>query len=102
MHITIFADGHGKLKLLNTEGDVEEFSLDYKTILAFTTGASYPPPMGFVKTPMLAFQDATRYPRSNTCANTLYLPAMKPLPSSDQFAYDMAFGILNAAGFGHV
>jgi len=97
-----FAAQNGQLRLKNASGEMEEFNLDYKTLLSFTTGALYPPLAGFAKPPTLAFQDTSPYPRSNTCANTLYLPALRPLPSSEEFAYSMAFGILNAAGFGRV
>lgn len=93
---------NGRLKLMNQAGEIEEFSLDFKAILFFTTGAPYPPPAGFAKPPTIAFQDNSPYPRSNTCANTIYLPSMKPLVSSEEFSYAMAFGILNAAGFGRV
>ena len=81
---------------------MEEFNLDLKTVLFFVTGSFFPPPAGFSKPPTIAFQNATRYPRSNTCANTLYLPLFRPLQSFEEFAYTMAFSILNAAGFGRV
>ena len=87
---------------MNANGDMEHFILDYTSILAFTTGASYPPPIGFSKKTTIAFQYNSPFPRSNTCANTLYLPAAHPLPSLEQFVYNIAFGILNAAGFGCV
>ena len=97
-----FAAQNGQLKLKNRTGEIEEFSLDFKTILFFVTGAPYPPPAGFAKPPTIAFQVTSPYPRSNTCGNTIYLPLIKPLVSSEEFAYSMAFGILNAAGFGCV
>ena len=48
--ITLFAAENGSLKLMNTNDDIEHFTLDYSSILTFITGASYPPPIGFSKT----------------------------------------------------
>ena len=93
---------NGRLQLENGNGEIEDFDIAYGTILAFATGVPFPPPSGFVPTPTIAFQDSSPYPRSNTCGNTLYLPVGRPLLSQDQFAYCMAYGILNAAGFGRV
>ena len=90
---------NGKLQLLNTEQKVEEFHLDFNTILAFCTGASHPPATGFMKKPTIAFNFSSLFPLANTCANTLYLPLVK---SYEAFAYNMAFGILNAVGLGSV
>lgn len=90
----------GKLHLIDTNGEVELFKIDFETILAFTTGAPHPPSTGFTKPPTIAFQDEGPHPRSNTGSNTLYLPTIKPLPSSDEYAYYVT--ILNAAEFGRV
>ena len=87
---------NGHLKLKNQMGEVEELCIDLKTILIFTTGASYPPPGGFGTQPTIAFQDTSPYPRANTCANTIYLPLIKPLVSSEEFAYSIAWH----SGFG--
>ena len=90
------ASRDGKLQLLNDNGEIEEFSLNFGTILEFVTA-------GFeMMKPTIAFHDMNQFPRSNTCANTLYLPVGRPLPPEDQFVYYMSYGILNAAGFGRV
>ena len=97
------ASRDGKLHLLNDSGEMEEFSLNFGTVLEFATGAPSPPPAGFgMMKPTIAFHDMNQFPRSNTCANTLYLPVGRPLLSEDQFVYYMSYGILNVAGFGHV
>ena len=95
-----FVAQNGKLKLENPKGEKEQFELDLKTVLFFATGLFFPPPAGFSKPPTIFFECASRYPRSNTCANSLYLPLIRPLLSFDEFAYIMAFSILNSAGFG--
>ena len=40
-----------------------------KNILAFATGADAVPPLGFLPTPTLEFNDASNYPIGNTCGN---------------------------------
>ena len=78
------------------------FNTSYETILEFTTGASHPPPAGFIQPPTIAFHVENHYPKANTCFNTLYLPVKRPLTSCDTFIYSMVYGILNSARFGHV
>ena len=72
LYYKLFAAQNGQLKLKNQTGEIEEFSLDFKTIHFFVTGAPYPSPSGFAKPPTIAFQDTSPYPRSNTCGNTIY------------------------------
>ena len=42
---------------MNNSGKIEEFKLNYGTVLEFATGAPYPPPSGFVSPPTITFQD---------------------------------------------
>ena len=102
MFLTLSVAENGQLQLLNRSGQMETFAISYNTILTFATGATFPPPSGFIPTPAIAFHAESQYPRANTCANTLYLTLQKPLPTSEEFAYCFAFGILNSAGFGLV
>lgn len=66
-------------------------------VLIFATGASEIPPVGFHPSPEVRFWDDVR-PRSNTCANVLYLP----LKSEDyeDFKAFMDHAILNSPTFG--
>ncbi len=65
-------------------------------------GAFHPPPCGFISQPTITFHTENQFPKANTCTNTMFLPVGRPLLSRDQFVYNMAYGILNAAGFGRV
>lgn len=90
----------GVLKLMH-DGKEEAFSLSFKMLLAFATGAPCPPPVGYSPQPSLAFSyNGNKYPKSNTCSNTIYLPMV--YTSIDDFCYYMAYGITNAVGFGRV
>ena len=90
------------LQLKDSNGDEEIFNLQFQDILAFVTGATHPPPIGFQKDPKIQFHNVGPYPRANTCANTLFLSVMQPMSDSDSCMYHLAFGILNAAGFGRI
>lgn len=98
----VFAATNGNLLLRNYSGGEELFKCDFETILSFVTGATRPPPSGFQNQPTIQFHDEGPYPRTNTCANTLYLSVQQPLPRSEEYIYRLAFGILNSAGFGRV
>ena len=84
----------GKLKLLD-----EVFNITLEDILVFTTGVPTEPPLGFTPGLNVRFVEGI-YPRANTCINALYLPLDHS--SVEQFTYNMVFGLLNSAGFGHV
>ena len=100
--ITIYIAQKGELQLMNPSGQLETFRITLATVLAFATGAPFPPPFGLVPNPSIEFQVNSLYPRANTCSNTLHLPLGRPMPSREQFAYYLAYGILNSAGFGRV
>ena len=76
------------------------FKIAPHDILSFATGAASVPPLGFIPTPSLQFDDTSFFPRANTCANTLYLPLRSM--NIDEFIFYMSFGVCNAAGFGRV
>ena len=78
------------------------FNLELQDVLAFVTGATKPPPIGFQKDLKIKFHTDGPYPRANTCANTLFLSVKHPMPDVDRYMYCLAFGILNAAGFGRI
>ena len=69
-----------------------------KDILAFATGADAVPPLGFLPTPTLEFDDSSKYPIGNTCGNVLKIPLEHS--SYDEFKESMDYGIKNCAGFG--
>lgn len=90
------------LLLKNSNGDDESFDIHFHDILAFVTGATRPPPIGFQKTPKIQFPREGPFPRANTCANSLILSVMQPMPDSNSYMYCLTFGILNTAGFGRI
>ena len=92
----------GMLQLKDSSGSIESFNLQFQDILVFVTGATHPPPIGFQKQPKIQFHNDGPFPRANTCANTLILSVMQPMPDTDSYAYYLAFGILNTAGFGSI
>lgn len=67
-------------------------SIRFEDIIAFATGATSEPPIGFENEPTISFQTKSPYPRANTCANVIYLPCK----------HYMTYGVLNTAGFGQV
>ena len=76
------------------------FNLKLQDILAFVTGAIHPPPIGFQKPPTIKFHNEGPFPRA---ANTLFYQLYtSPIPDSDSYMYQLAFGILNTAGFGRI
>ena len=77
-----------------------KFSITLGDILAFTTGASTVPPMGFSPKPSIEFHENSNFPEANTCGNILRLSLMNH--SYEQFKYNLCFGITNAIGFGNV
>lgn len=68
-------------------------------LLAFATGASEVPPIGFSKNLHLTFlhDDNSKFPKANTCSLELHLPIHI---SYEDFRSNMDFGILNGAVFG--
>ena len=52
------------------------FSLE--EVIAFFTGASRIPPLGFGKTAMLKFSNTSNLPTANTCSVVLTLPSQHP------------------------
>lgn len=85
---------------MSNDGITTKFSIKFEDILAFATGSSREPPIGFFDQPSLNFQNHSPFPRANTCSNVIHLPLQEM--SFDKFVYYMTYGILNAAGFGRV
>ncbi|MGH0162566.1 UNVERIFIED_CONTAM: hypothetical protein FKN15_042949 [Acipenser sinensis] len=83
---------------IKTEGNTES---SLECILAFATGSSTVPPVGFCPEPSLEFlhpQDvAAKFPIANTCVNCLRLPL---LDNYENFKTNMDFAICNTQGFG--
>ncbi|XP_033729584.1 G2/M phase-specific E3 ubiquitin-protein ligase-like [Pecten maximus] len=78
------------------EVEEETVALKFSQILQFCTGAKEVPPLGFSPQPTIAFWDE-KYPKANTCANTLVLPTTSK--RYKEFVGNIEFGILNAQGF---
>ena len=84
----------------NEDPDGEDFFIDLRTVLIFTTGADHEPPAGFGSgcMPEIRFERENRLPHASTCGPTLYLPLQMDDP--DNFSHRMDFAICNAHGFG--
>ncbi|MGH0125029.1 UNVERIFIED_CONTAM: hypothetical protein FKN15_077247 [Acipenser sinensis] len=91
-------EGVKKLALSSKEGNTESI---LECILAFATGSSTVPPVGFCPEPSLEFlppQDvAAEFPIANTCVNWLRLPLLE---NYDNFKTNRDFAICNTQGFG--
>lgn len=96
------AESDQPLELCDKNGMKYMFKCQLETVLCFTTGAPRPPPCGLIPSATICFTHNEEYPMANTCANTLYLPVLKPLPTYEIFCYNMVFGMLNSAGFQRV
>ena len=94
----LYADTNGEVEGLSHDGIPTKFSIKFEDILAFATGATSEPPMGFFEQPSLNFQSSSPFPRANTCTNVIHLP-LRDMPFTN-FVYYMTHGILNSAGFG--
>jgi len=71
--------------------------------LAFATGASKVPPMGFPVSPKITFisgEDPRELPTASTCSLTLRLPLA--LNEYENFKERMTLAILNTVGFGQI
>ena len=90
----------GEVTAINAQGSEETFVISLGDILAFVTGASSVPPIGFSSRPTIIFQETSPFPISNTCANILKLPLS--VDSFNMFMYNFCYGISNAIGFGRV
>ena len=61
-------------QVISSDGSTDTCHITFERILEFATGASKEPPIGFQPQPSISFQQSSRFPRANTCINTLYLP----------------------------
>ena len=76
--------------------------MDPSCILAFVTGATSIPPMGFDRDLTIRFiSEKTRtLPIASTCSLVLWLPTA--LVDYDMFKERMNFALMNTIGFGHI
>ena len=95
-----FVAGRGVLTAMSEQEVLETFQVSLGDVLAFATGASAIPPMGFNPTPAIKFHSTSPFPLANTCANTLSLPLFSH--SHEGFKHSFCYGICNAIGFGQV
>ena len=77
-----------------------DFTLNLGDILAFATGASSVPPIGFNCQPSIQFHSTSKFPEANTCANILRLSLLNE--SYEEFKDSFCFSVANAIGFGTV
>eukprot|EP00794_Sanderia_malayensis_P017175 gene17175-18904_t len=82
------------------EVDDKEADSSFGEILAFSTGSSKVPPLGFIPKPSIEFlhSSQSRFPQGNTCGCVLKLPTMHT--SYQSFKDDMDFAFKNCHGFG--
>lgn len=66
----------------------------------FVTGSPTLPPVGFIPTPAIQFQESSMLPMANTCTNTLHLPLQNM--AEEVFEYNIVSGIINSPGFGRI
>ena len=92
--VTNFTGGKGVVEIQQ-----EKFEIIISDIMIFITGVPSEPSLGFDHKPCLKFCES-RFPRANTCTNTLFLPT--DLKTSEDFVYNMCFAILNVGGYGKV
>ncbi len=67
----------GKLQATSRSGSVEEFWICLEQIVAFATGSTEVPPLGFDPKPSIGFQSECNLPSANTCANRILLQLNK-------------------------
>ena len=68
-------------------------------VLAFFSGSSDVPPLGFPYDPVISFNDTSDYPTSSTCALELTLPTTHSKYKDFKEALDTAF--VMHGGFGN-
>ena len=81
-----------------TEPDDDPNHLTLEEILIFFTGSDKIPPLGFIPSPSIAFNNDNDYPTSSTCALSLILPTKYCDYST--FKEKVTFGFQNHGGFG--
>ncbi|XP_019862007.1 PREDICTED: G2/M phase-specific E3 ubiquitin-protein ligase-like [Amphimedon queenslandica] len=96
--VNLLQDVQNGIGLVKTEET--EFSISLGDILAFATGASTVPPIGFCPQPSILFHKRSKYPEANTCSNILRLSLLSE--SYEEFKELFCFSIANAIGFGKV
>ena len=81
---------------IDTNGVVQTESCDFLItlgdVLAFTTGASSIPPVGFTNKPSIEFHSKSNYAQANTCGNFLKLSLLAN--SYKQFRDLLCFSIV--------
>uniref|UniRef100_A0A1X7U5G7 HECT domain-containing protein n=1 Tax=Amphimedon queenslandica TaxID=400682 RepID=A0A1X7U5G7_AMPQE len=88
---------HGVVK---TESS--EHNITLGDVLAFTTGASSIPPVGFTNRPSIQFHSVSisKFAKANTCGNVLRLSMLTN--SYEEFRDVFCFSIASSIGFGKV
>ena len=84
----------------HTSNEIYSVHITLSDVLKFVTGSPALPPLGFIPSPTIRFQETSVFPVANTCANTLHLPLNDV--TDDVFKYRFVSGIANAPGFGRV
>ena len=78
--------------------------LSLKSVVAFVTGSTGIPPLGFSPQPKIVFdhQGTDRKLHVSTCSNTLYFTVNEVILKYETFKEEFVFCMLNSPGFGSV
>ena len=75
-----------------------------QAVLAFITGSTHIPPLGFHPPPSIVFlhDEKNRKMHVSTCSNILFFPVSEHFLEYNRFKEEFLFCMLNAPGFGKV
>ena len=90
------AGGNLAVQHPNSQSGDSNINITFEDILAFATGATDIPPMGFESKPTISFDANIKFPTASACANVLTLPLGQ---SYEEFERNFSFVILNSYGF---
>lgn len=97
LFLYILTDSSGHISI----GAGEDVNINLEDVLAFVTGATTIPPMGFDHQPRIWFKTREEsgfdFPSASTCANCLYLPIVHE--TYPQFKQKVLFGFVGTVGF---
>lgn len=81
-----------------------QVEITLKSVIAFVTGSSGIPPLGFTPKPKIVFDhvNINKKLHVSTCSNTLYFPVSEILLTYEQFKNDFIYCMSNSPGFGLV
>lgn len=96
--------GFDAVSSIAVENNQLNVNITLESVLAFVTGSSHIPPIGFSPQPSISFchDDSNRKLHVSTCSNTLYFPVSEVLLDCSKFKEEFISCMLNSPGFGNV